>query len=482
MTGGDEAGLILNRSRKLCEDVINMVKKLICVYLFSLSIFIGPNYGQTRSEISTRNSNGLENEVNAYIKPYLDIGGFNGTILIAKKGKVLLGKGYGMANYELSVPNQSRTKFHLGSVSKTFTAAAIMILQEQGKLSVRDPLTKFIPDYPNGDKITLHHLLTNTSGIPNVNNFPEYDTQSKFPHTPADIVEMFKQKPLDFEPGTRDYTESNSNYNLLAYIIEKLSGQSYGEFLKQNIFDPLGLNDTGHDGNALAVLSNKASGYAPAGLTDFENVPFLDWSIKTGNGSIYSTVEDLYRWDRSLYTDKILKKSSRDQMFNNGYGWFAGKRLNRNVVRMNGRSPGFNSEMQRYVDDDVCIIVLSNNYIPTASIIVSDLARIVFGEKYETPKLVRPPRVDPKILESYVGRYQFGPDFFAPRGIYEFKMDKGQLLMRAPGADATLVPQSEREFFDRPFWSMIVFVENTEGKVTHFLWRYGGKDYKAIKL
>jgi len=138
-----------------------------------------------------------------------------------------------------------------------------------------------------------------------------------------------------------------------------LSGQSYGEFVKQNIFDPPGLNDTGHDGNALAVLSNKASGYAPAGLTDFENVPFLDWSIKTGNGSIYSTVEDLYRWDRSLYTDKILKKSSRDQMFNNGYGWFAGKRLNRNVVRMNGRSPGFNSEMQRYVDDDVCIIVLA---------------------------------------------------------------------------------------------------------------------------
>ncbi len=453
-----------------------------CVLVLLLVVSAATGGGQPNFQVRTCNDRGLEAKVDAYLKPYLDLGGFSGSILIAKGGKVLLSKGYGMANYELSVPNTPQTKFHLASVSKTFTAAAIMMLQEQGKLSVRDPLTKFIPDYPNGDKITLHHLLTNTSGISNINNFPEYATQSKFPHTPTELVAMFKQKPLDFEPGTKGYTESNSNYNLLAYIIEKLSGQSYGEFLKQSIFDPLGLNDTGHDGDPLAVLSNKASGYAPAGLIDFENVPYMDWSIKTGNGSIYSTVEDLYRWDRSLYTEKVLKKSSRDQMFNDGYGWFAGKRLNRNVVRMNGRSPGFNSELQRYVDDDVCIIVLGNNYVPTASVIVNDLARIVFGEKYETPKLVKPPRVDPKILESYVGRYQFGPDFFVPHGIYAIQKSNDQLVMRAPGANATLVPQSETEFFDRPFWSMIVFAKDNEGKVTHFLWRFGGQDYRAFRL
>jgi CubicO group peptidase (beta-lactamase class C family) len=177
------------------------------------------------ASLAQQSERALEKEVDAYVKPYLDLGGFSGSVLIAKGGRMPLSKGYGMANYELSVPNTPHTRFHLGSVSKTFTAAAIMILQEQGKLSVRDPLTKFIADYPNGDKITIHHLLTNTSGIPNVNNFPEYAAQSRFPHTPADLVEMFKQKPLDFEPGTRGYTESNSNYNLLAYIIEKLSGQ-----------------------------------------------------------------------------------------------------------------------------------------------------------------------------------------------------------------------------------------------------------------
>ena len=257
---------------------------------------------------------------------------------------MLLSKGYGMANFELNVPNTPQTKFHLGSVSKTFTAAAIMILQERGKLNVHDPLSKYIPDYPNGDRITLHHLLTNTSGIPNVNNFPEYATQSKFPHTPSDLIPMFKQKPLDFEPGTRGYTESNSNYNLLAYIIEKLSGQTYGEFLKQNIFGPLGLRDTNHDGDASVLIANKASGYVPVGATSVENAPYLDWSIKTGNGSIYSTVEDLLSWDRALYAEKILKKSSLQQMFTEQYGWFYGKRLNRTVVRMNGRSPGFNSD------------------------------------------------------------------------------------------------------------------------------------------
>src|SRR6266550_1174504 len=316
----------------------------------------------------------IEQKVSAYLQPYLDLNGFSGAILIAKGGRVIFSKGYGMANCELNVPNTPQTKFHLGSVSKTFTAAAIMILQERGKLNVHDPLSKYIPDYPNGDRITIHHLLTNTSGIPNVNNFPEYVTQSKFSHTPADLVEMFKQKPLDFEPGTRGYIESNSNYNLLAYIIEKLSRQKYGEFLKQRIFDPLGLRETGHDGNPVAVISNKASGYTPAGLTEVENVPYMDWSIKTGNGSIYSTVEDLYRWDRALYTEKILKKSSLETMFKEKYGWFVSEQFKRKLIRYGGRSPGFNSDFQRFINDDVCVVVLSNNYSATANPIANDLA------------------------------------------------------------------------------------------------------------
>ena len=152
-----------------------------------------------------------------------------------------------MANYEHNIPNTSETKFHLASVSKPFTAVAILLLEEKGLLSVQDPLTKFIPDYPRGDEITIHNLLVHTSGIKNVNVFGNYDRESKFPQTPEKLVKLFKDKPLDFNPGEK-YSYSNSNYNLLAFIIEKVSGKSYGEFLKENIFNHLNMKDTGHDG------------------------------------------------------------------------------------------------------------------------------------------------------------------------------------------------------------------------------------------
>jgi CubicO group peptidase (beta-lactamase class C family) len=459
-----------------------MIKKLICVYVLSLFAFITPNYGQADSQSSAKNEKGLETQVNAYVKPYLDVGGFNGSVLIAKKGKVLLSKGYGMANYELNVPNTPQSKFHIASVSKTFTAAAVLLLEERGMLKVSDSLTKFIPDYPNGDKITVHHLLTNTSGVPNINDFPEYDEWSKFPHTPEDLIKKFKNKPLDFEPGTREYTESNSNYNLLAFIIEKLSGKSYGKFLEENIFAPLNMKDSGHDASPEAVLKNRAYGYVPTGVSEVMNAPFLDWSIKTGNGSIYSTVEDLYKWDRSLYTEKILKKATIEKMFREGYGWFDSKRFNRRAIRMNGRSPGFQSEIQRYIDEDICIIVLGNNYAPTASLIAGGLAAITLGEKYEIPKLAKPVKLDPKIFDAYVGRYQFGSDFFVPGGIYAIEKRNDQLFMTTKAINDTLTPQSETEFFDRTFWATIIFVKNDKGEVTNLIWRYGGRDYKANKL
>src|SRR3970040_1295413 len=182
--------------------------------LFGLLVAISAS-AQTAAGTAAGRNLDIGAKVDFYVQPYLEGNNFSGAVFIARKGKVLVSKGYGMANYELGAPNTPRTKFHIASVSKPFTAAAIMILQERGLLSTDDPLTKFIPDYPNGDKITLHHLLTHTSGIPNVNDFPDYDRDSKFPHTTGNLVEMFKHQPLEFQPGER-YRYSNSNYNLLA--------------------------------------------------------------------------------------------------------------------------------------------------------------------------------------------------------------------------------------------------------------------------
>src|SRR5262245_47362550 len=179
------------------------MKRTIYALVFALLLQAAPGRGQTSSQSSSGKSTALEAKVDAYVRPFLEIKGFSGAILIASKGRVLLRKGYGMANFELDAPNTPETKFHLASISKSFTAAAILILEERGLLSVSDPLSKYIPDYPEGDKITIHHLLIHTSAVPNVNNFPDYNAKSKFPQTPASIIEMFKNKPLRMKPGER---------------------------------------------------------------------------------------------------------------------------------------------------------------------------------------------------------------------------------------------------------------------------------------
>ncbi len=213
-------------------------------------------------------------KVDAYVQPFVESNNFSGVILIAQGGKVQVRKAYGLANYELGVPNTPETKFQIASVSKPFTAIAVLLLEERGKLSAQDPVSRYVPDYPNGDKITIHHLLTHTSGIPNVNSMPEYDQRSRFPATPAQLVEIFKNKPADFAPGAR-YSYSNSNYNLLALILEKVSGQSYGEFVRASILQPLGMKDTGHP-RAGELLAQRASGYQPAGMKGVESAPYLD--------------------------------------------------------------------------------------------------------------------------------------------------------------------------------------------------------------
>jgi CubicO group peptidase (beta-lactamase class C family) len=435
------------------------------------------------SEQPAGTDRGLVAKVDAYVRPYLAGNNFSGSILIAKAGRVLLDKGYSKASYELAVDNTPRTRFHIASLSKTFTAAAILILQERGQLSVDDPLAKFIPDYPNGEKITVHHLLTHTSGIPNVNDLPEYGEKSKSRLSLTEIISLFKEKPLEFAPGAR-YRYSNSNYNLLAFIIEKVSGKSYGDFLRENIFQPLGMDETGNDDGSDHLIPNRASGYVPVGIRDVENAPYLNWSIKTGNGSLYSTVDDLYKWDRALYTEKILKKSTLDKMFTNyggfGYGWYVRKHFDKRVTAITGRSPGFTSSLERFIDDDVCIILAANTYSGITQSMADDLAAIVFGEKYEVPG--EPAKISAAALESFEGRYQFGQDFtFNPGTVVTIEKAGNDLRMQTAGGTTYLIPQSETRFLDRLFGGVVTFKRDASGAVTQLTWTFG-KDFAAQKL
>jgi CubicO group peptidase (beta-lactamase class C family) len=226
----------------------------------------------------------VASQLEAYLKPFTETGNFTGAVLVARKGRVLFRHAYGMANYELQIPNSPATRFHIASVSKPFTAMTILQLEEQERLRVSDPVARFIPDFPNGDRIKLEHLLTHTSGIPNVNDLPDYDTFARSPHTIEQLVAKFSSLPLDFQPGS-DYHYSNSNYNLLALILEKVSGETYGD-VRKHILDPAGMQKTGHDGEALRLIPLAASGYEPAGINSYEKAPYLDWSNKAGNGSL----------------------------------------------------------------------------------------------------------------------------------------------------------------------------------------------------
>jgi len=364
---------------------------------------------------TTETAQDIESKVGEYIGAYLKMGNFSGSVLIAKDGEILLNKGYGMANYEHDVPNTPKTKFRLGSVTKQFTSMAIMQLQEKGLLNVNAPIKKYIIDYPNGEKITIHHLLTHTSGIPNFTSIPDYRETMMLLSPVEKTIERFKDKPLEFTPGEK-YKYSNSGYILLGCIIEKVSKKSYEEYTKENIFQPLNMANTGYDHHS-PILKHRASGYSLSG-DGLINAPYIDMSIPHGAGALYSTVEDLYIWDRALYTEKLVSKSSLDNIFtpfkeNYGYGWQITESFNHKHISHGGGINGFSTYISRYVDDDVCIIVLSNFERSSTQKISKDLAAIVFGEKYELPEERKAVKLDPKIYDTYVGQYEFSPEFIA---------------------------------------------------------------------
>jgi CubicO group peptidase (beta-lactamase class C family) len=187
---------------------------------------------------------------------------FMGSILVARNDQILLDKGYGYANLEWQVPNSPDTKFRLGSITKQFTAACILLLKERGKLKTDDLVKKYLPDAPaTWDHITIYNLLTHTSGIPNFTEFPDYQSSEATPTTPEQLVARFRDKPLEFQPG-EDWRYSNSNYVLLGYLIEKITGQRYQDFVEENIFMPLGMQNSGYDSNT-AIIPQRAGGYSP---------------------------------------------------------------------------------------------------------------------------------------------------------------------------------------------------------------------------
>jgi len=363
------------------------VQKAILIGLIIQLTFLLDSFGQTKAE-----------KIDELMRLYNEYGQFNGSVLVAENGKVIFKKGFGMANMEWEVPNQPDTKHRLGSVTKQFTAMLILQLVEEGKLNLNVPITTYLPDYPKktGDIITIHHLLTHTSGIPNFTSFPNYQKDisiNKF--NPDAIIKIFADSSLQFKPGEK-FSYSNSGYLVLGAIIEKVTGKSYEQIIHENILNPLKMNNTGYDHHE-TILKNRASGYE----NKYRNADYIDMSVPYSAGALYSTVEDLYLWDQALYNETLLSSNTRDLLFkpyiktmgeSYGYGWIVGKKPIGNtgdsvkVISHSGGINGFNTSIQRIPSDKHLIVLLNNTGGAALSEINTAIISILYGTSYEMPK------------------------------------------------------------------------------------------------
>jgi CubicO group peptidase (beta-lactamase class C family) len=310
--------------------------------------------------------------LDGYLSGLAQSGDLRGSVLVARGDTVLLSKGYGVANEASGAPNTATTRFRIGSITKQFTALALLILQEQGKLRVEDSICLYVSDCPEAWRpITLLHLLTHTSGIPNYTDLPDFPALIGTPATLDQLIARFRSLPLQFTPGAR-WSYSNSGYILLGAVIERISGQSYSAFLQEHIFAPLGMRDTSYDANS-PPSPQHATGY----LSAHHQPVYLDMSEFGPAGALASTVEDLYRWDRALIGHQLVSQQALEAMFTPtipcpaggcalpsdrgyGYGWFIATEGEQTLIYHLGHIDGFLTYNGFSRPDDITVVLLSN--------------------------------------------------------------------------------------------------------------------------
>ena len=408
----------------------------------------------------------LTARVDEYVNNLVKQNRFSGAILLARDGKVLLSKGYGMANLEDETPNTPQTKFRLGSLTKQFTAAAILLLQERGKLSVQDGVCKYMENCPSAwQAITIHHLLTHTSGIPNMTSFPEFQKVKFFPTTPMEAIAMFKDKALEFAPGEK-FNYSNSGYILLGHIVERASGKPYADFVRENIFQPLGMKNTDLDTNS-AIVKNRAAGYT-RGPNGILNAQYIDMTIPYAAGAMYSTVEDLYLWDRALYGEKLISKKSLEAMttpFKDGYAYGVGigEEYGLKTISHGGGIEGFSTFLTRFTDGDGTVIVLSNMDSANSGMIAKRLGGMVYADKIQLPNIIA---VAPEVLQQYTGRYQMADN--TPTEDISVEGNRLRIKISSEG-EFLLVPVAKDEFvMEDDFAVHFIFNRDASGKVDSY--------------
>ncbi len=389
-------------------------------------------------------------------------------VLVQKDGKVLFEKAYGMANMELDVKMQPNHILRLGSITKQFTAVAMLMLVQAGKVNLDDDLTKYLPDYPTGGrKITVAQLLNHTSGIKSYTSMADFPKIWRTDMTVTELVDHFKNEPFDFEPGER-WEYNNSAYILAGAIIEKVSGMTYAAFLEQNIFEPLGMTDTHYDVSS-KVVPRRVPGYG-RGEAGVENAEFLSMTLPYAAGSLMSTVADLGKWDEALYTEKLVKKPLLEKawtatklndgtMTHYGFGWGFNDHEGHRLVYHSGGIHGFVTDGIRVPDQRLYVVCLSNSPSASPAELTIKIVKTVLGKSLDKPAAIELPEAT---LREYVGNYEFEPDRFRM-----ITLEGKQLYSQKTGSTKFKInPYAKDKFFFDEAVNLLHFQRDKKGKVT----------------
>ena len=405
-----------------------------------------------------------------YMQVQVNVNDFSGAVLVAKKGLIIYKKAFGYADREWKVPNSVDTKFEICSLTKQFTAAAVLQLAEHHKLNLNDKLTTYFPGYPKGDSVTVHMLLNQTSGIADYSGLPQFDALHTLSLSKDSVIGLFKNQPYKFSPGTKwDY--SNSNYFLLGCIIEKVTKQPYDVYLHNNVIVKAGLKNTTVN-SPDSVLLYRAKGYSKTETGGWRNAEQYSIGLVYSAGAVISTVSDLYTWQNQLLGGKIissemLKKMTLPYLKNYGYGLYIDSVEHHKRISHTGAAPGFTSFLCTFPVDGISIIVLSNNFSNSAPI-GNAVADILFYRPIEFPHKIIERPIDTAILNRYSGHYQL----FQSAGTLNFELlnQNGKLYLKPQGSSdfkMELKPESETWFFfARDHDQEIEFILSPNGSIS----------------
>jgi CubicO group peptidase (beta-lactamase class C family) len=424
----------------------------------------------------------MKTRLDEVAKSYTANNAFMGTVMVTEGDRVLLDKGYGKAVVEWDVANALETKFRLGSLTKQFTATLVLLLQQDGKLKVDDPVSKYLPDAPKTwEKITLANLLGHTSGIPSFTDMKEFGVWRMSPHTTDEELALFKDKPLDFEPGSK-FAYSNSNFEVLGAVIEKLSGKKYGDLLRERIFEPLGMKDSGLDSDDL-LLPKRAEGYMP-GAKGLVVARSESMSVPWSAGSIYSTTGDLLKWEHGLFGGKVLNADSLKAMTtpgkgNYGMGVFIEQQDGQKVVSHGGGIEGFNTHMAYAPEMQICVVVLSNVNGGAPDSMGGKLMDVVLGKPVQLANERKAQPIAKEELAKFVGVYDLAPTFSLTVAV-----GADGLTVQGTGQPAFPVQYEGLKdghalFFTTVVDAEIEFVPDASGAIGSLVLHQGGHDMPA---